>query len=301
MWFKNLRIYRLSDTFNHSPEQLEQALAERPARDCGSLEAAAVGWDKPLGRNAEMLTHSVGGKTLICMRKQERVLPAAVVKEELDERVQAIEEQEMRKVSRKEKSDLKDSVAAELLPRAFVRSKRTFAYLDPANGWLLADAGASKPAEELIELLRETLGTLVLKPVGVNQAPTAVMTAWLTDRGPEGGFMVGDECELRNPLEEGSVVRGRKQDLYSEEMQAHLTAGKQVFRLALDWQERIGFVADEELTLRRLQFLDLVKEEAEHAGGEDAAARFDADFTIMTGELERFIPALFEVFGGAEE
>lgn len=301
MWFKNLRLYRLSEAFEQSAEQLEAALAERPARDCGSLETAAVGWDKPLGRNGQMLTHSAGDKTLFCLRKQERILPAAVVKEELEERVQAIEDQEMRKVSRKEKSELKDALVAELLPRAFVRSKRTFAYIDPANRWLLVDTAASKPAEELVELLRETLGSLVLKPVTAKQAPTAVMTAWLTDQGPEGGFLVGDECELRDPLEEGSVVRCRKQDLYSEEMQAHFTAGKQVFRLALEWQERLGFVTDEELTLRRLQFLDLVKEEAEDAGGEDAAARFDADFTIMTGELERFIPAFFEVFGGLED
>ena len=46
-----------------------------------------------------------------------------------------------------------------------------------------------------------------------------------------------------------------------------------------------------------MAFLDLIKEEAEKAA-EHADEQFDADFTLMTGELSRFLPALVETLGG---
>ena len=54
--------------------------------------------------------------------------------------------------------------------------------------------------------------------------------------------------------------------------------------------------------MRRLRFSDaLVEEAAEAAADDQAAALFDADFTLMSLELRRFLPRLIEVFGGAED
>jgi len=48
-----------------------------------------------------------------------------------------------------------------------------------------------------------------------------------------------------------------------------------------------------------LRFADVLQEEAA-SSGEDAAARFDADFALMSLELAAFLPKLLEVFGGEE-
>jgi recombination associated protein RdgC len=112
--------------------------------------------------------------------------------------------------------------------------------------------------------------------------------------------VVGDECELRDPLEEGAVVRCKRLDLGSEEVANHLKAGMQVARLALEWQERIGLLLDQDLTVKRLRFLDLVQDEAAEVETEDAAARLDADFAIMSAEIGRFLPELLGLFGGME-
>ncbi|MGB9195277.1 MAG: recombination-associated protein RdgC, partial [Azonexus sp.] len=62
------------------------------------------------------------------------------------------------------------------------------------------------------------------------------------------------------------------------------------------------FILTEKLEIKRLAFLDLLKEAAEKSA-EHADEQFDADFALMTGELSRFLPQLVSALGGevAEE
>lgn len=301
MWFRNLQIYRLTSPFEHSPEALHDYLLERAARACGSLESSTIGWDRPLGRHGSQLTHAAGGCTMICARLEERLVPASVVREQLEEKVADLEEREGRRVSRREKGEIKDEIMQDLLPRAFIKSTRIYAYVDTRNDWLLVDAVSAKRAEELITLLRESLGTLPLRPLEVAQAPASVMTAWLQKKLPPSEFQVLEECELRDASEEKGVVRCSHQDLQGEEIQVHLKAGKQVVKIALEWHERLSLLLTDEFAIKRLRFLDVIQEEAADMEAEDAAARFDADFTLMTLELGRFLPRLIGQFGGELE
>ena len=68
-------------------------------------------------------------------------------------------------------------------------------------------------------------------------------------------------------------------------------------KLALTWDERISFILSEKLEIKRLAFLDVLKEEAEK-NAEHADEQFDADFALMTGELSRFLPQLVAALGG---
>ncbi|MES9913573.1 MAG: recombination-associated protein RdgC, partial [Candidatus Sedimenticola sp. 4PFRAG1] len=150
-------------------------------------------------------------------------------------------------------------------------------------------------------LLRETIGTLPLKPLEVAQSPASVMTAWLRGVDPAADFVVQDECELRDTVEEGGIIRCRRQDLEGEEIRVHLDAGKQVVRLAVEWHERLALVLTEDMSVKRLKFMDVIQEEAAEAETDDEAARFDVDFSLMSLELGRFIPRLVEIFGGLAE
>ena len=301
MWFRNLQLYRLTQPFELSPEELHERLEARRSRPCGPLEPATLGWAPPLGREGTLLTHAVGRCIMVCARREERLLPASVVREEVGERVEQLETASGRKLGRREKSELKDNVVLELLPQAFVRSAHLHAYIDAANGWLIVDSPTPKRAEELIDLLRETLGSLPLQPLEVERSPAGVMTQWLHSGRLPGDLLPGDECELRDPTEEGSVVRCRHLDLGGEEIRVHLDAGRQVVRLALEWQDHIAFVLCDDLSLKRLKFLDLIQEQAAEVEAEDAATRFDVDFALMSGELGRLLPRLFGLFGGVAE
>lgn len=131
-------------------------------------------------------------------------------------------------------------------------------------------------------------------------APTATLTDWVKTQEAAGDFHVLDECELRDTHEDGGVVRCKRQDLTSEEIQLHLTAGKLVTQLSLAWSDKLSFVLDDKLAVKRLRFEDLLQEQAEKDGGEDALGQLDASFTLMMLTFAEFLPALFEALGGEE-
>ena len=300
MWFRNLQLYRLIETFEHTPESLHAALAQHVFKPCAGLDTFRVGWVPTVGRDASQLVHATTGRLMVCLRREERILPASVVREHVEDKAHAIEAAESRPVGRKERQRLRDDVVTELLPRAFTRSSHLYAYVDPHGGWLVVDSASSKKAEELLSALREALGSLRVKPLTVNRAPASVLTHWLESTLPP-GFTLGDECELKEPVDQGGVMRGRRLDLGSDEVKSHLDAGMRVTKLAVDWHERIGCILCGDLAIRRLRFLDLVMQEAADVETEDAMARFDADFALMGMELARFIPAVVEAYGGIDE
>ena len=55
---------------------------------------------------------------------------------------------------RKALRELKERVIEELLPKAFVRSRITHAWIDAENGWLAINTSFPVKAEEVIEHLR---------------------------------------------------------------------------------------------------------------------------------------------------
>ncbi len=300
MWFRNLQLYRLVDPVSADPEALKQQLAEHDFTPCSGLDTHRIGWDRPLGKQGQQLVHLTNGRVMLCMRREERILPPAVVREAVEEKVEQIESSEARPVGRKEKSRLKDEIIVDLLPRAFTRSQRLFAYIDPRVGLIVVDSAASKKAEELLNLLRESLGSLKVRPLAVSHSPSLLMTRWLEGELPA-DFSLEDECELKEPVDNGAVIRVRRADLGSDDIRQHIEGGMQVTRLAVEWNDRLRCVLGDDLCVRRLRFTDVVMEEAADVAADDAAARFDADFALMSAELAAFIPRLIEVFGGLDE
>jgi len=298
MWFKNLSLLRFNTPFTLTSAQLEEHLQSARFRPCSSLEPMSYGWKAPVGDDDAPLVHAANGYFMISAVKEEKILPASVVNDLLAERAQELELQRGTPVRRKERDALRDDIIHELLPRAFSHRIKTWAYIDPTGGWLIVDSSSNKKTEELASLLRRSIGTLAVSPPATQQRIAEVLTRWLSESEAPSDIVIESECELRSPDEEGGIVRCSKQDLSAPEIQNHLEAGKEVVKLALSWSERLGFVLDEELGIRRLRFLDCIQEEAEAADAQDEIERFDVDFSIMTLELSTFLPRLLELFGG---
>ncbi len=300
MWFKNLCLFRLTTPFSLDAEELHARLVEHAFRPCASLELVSQGWVSPLGRHSEQLTHAANGCILVCARREEKILPAAAVRELVDEQVLAIEEQELRSVRRKERNRIRDEILHDLMPRALTRSRRTFGYLSVRDGLLVVDVPSAKRGEEFVSLLRQSLGSLPAVPCVTKHAPSSVLTTWLADQ-PPAEVTLGDEYELREGGEDGAIVRCRRQDPEAEEIRSHLRSGKQVVKLAVGWDERLSCIVGSDLSIRRLRLSDVVEEERVRVEADDEASRLDADFSLMTIELSHFVPRLMEAFGGEDE
>ncbi|WAR45195.1 recombination-associated protein RdgC [Methylomonas rapida] len=300
MWFKNLAIYRFTEPFTLSPEALEQKLQQQPFQPCGGHDEFSFGWTSPLGKASDALVHANNGFMMICAKKEEKVIPASVINEMLQEKISEIEEREARKLPGKERTRVKDELIFELLPRAFSFSRKTYAYIDSQGGWIVVDAASPKKAEDVLSLLRKCLGSLPVVPIGASLKPASVMTHWLLHHDAPKDVLIEDECELRSPEEEGAIIRCKRHDLALPEIKNHLDNGKQVIKLALSWAERLSFVLDENLAVKRLKFLDLIQEQAADVEAFDDVEQFDADFSIMSAELAQFFPRLLELFNAEE-
>lgn len=301
MWFKNLLTYRLTQEVPFEPEALEAALASKPARPCASQELTTYGFVAPFGKGEDApLVHVSGEYLLIAARKEERILPSSVVNDAVKEKVEEIETEQMRKVYKKERDQIKDEIIQAFLPRAFIRRSMIFAAIAPRLGLILVNSASAKRAEDLLSTLREVMGSLPVRPATVKIAPVATMTEWVKSQEAAEGFYVLDECELRDTAEDGGIVRCKRQDLTGEEIQLHLSTGKVVTQLALAWQDKLSFILDDKMVIKRLKFEELLQEQAEQDGGDEAAQQFDASFQLMMMTFAEFLPVLFEALGGEE-
>lgn len=293
MWFKNLCLYRLPKNWAQDLSALTEQIAKDTLQACSASEAQSAGWVPP--HESGELVHSVNGQWLLSLGIEQKLLPASVVRQFANDKAKAIEEAEDRRVGRKEMKDIREQMTLELLPRAFVRRRNTAGWIDPINGWLAIDAASPAKAEELLERLHKTLDRLPAKLLKTNQSPSAAMTCWVASGEAPAGFTIDQDLELRSA--EKATVRYAKHSLEGDEIRQHIAAGKVVTRLAMTWGDKISFVLNENLQIKRITFLDILKESADQQA-ENEDERFDLDFTLMAGELAQLLDDLVEALGG---
>jgi recombination associated protein RdgC len=293
MWFKNLQVFRLQNPGELSIGKIEECLASRPLQTCSGNLPASLGWVPP--RANGVFVHTVNRQWLIALGVEQKLLPTSVVKQHVQERAQIIEEKEGRRVGRRELKDLYTNVTEELLPRAFIGRRTTHAWIDPVHAYLVIDAASPAKADELLEQLHKATGGWPLSPLKLTRSPSAAMTGWVADGEAPAGFSIDQDMELRSA--ENAVVRYARHPLDGEEIPRHIAAGKVVTRLGMTWADKISFVLDEKLQLKRLGFLDILKESSD-GQAENEEERLDLDFTLMTGELAHLLDDLIAALGG---
>lgn len=298
MWFKQLTFYRIDPSQMPDAHKLGEALRQHPFHSCLGLDWFSEGWN-PAASHTEDPLLKVRDSLLLTLKREDKVLPAGVIRDLLDIKINQIEEQEFRKVSRKEKQALKEQITDDLLPRAFTRSTRLSALIDQQRHWLMVDSATSSKAENLLSSLRDASPAFPAALVHTNLSAQSAMTDWLIHGDAPGGFTLDSDCELRAAGENGAVIRCSRQDLTAEEVQQHLKNGKQATKLGLVWREKIQFVLTENLQLKRLRFLDVVQEEAAQSG-DDMASLNEATLLLMAEELGTLLNELVEVLGGEQ-
>lgn len=299
MWFKQISLFILKKDTLPEIAHLTEKLTHAAFTPIVGLDWFSEGFVAPY-HFADELAYSADFTWSLALKKSEKVLPAAVIRDFLDEKIAQIQETENRQVGRKEKQELKEQITDDLLLRAFTRSSRTYAICDTRTGFLFINGTSNHKAEILLTKLREALGSLEARLPNTQRSPSSLMTEWLSCGHAEGGFELDCDVELRGQGDVAPVVKITKSDLTSNEVIQHLQTGKTVSQMSLIWREQIAFTLTDDFKLKKIQYLDVLQEQAE-SHGDDAATLAFASQIIMTETLSNMINELVTYLGGWQE
>lgn len=287
-------IFRFPTSLDFS--QIDELLPEAALKPVGPLELASRGFVSPFGRGEEALSHRISNAIWLSVGGEDRILPAAVVNDLLAKKLAEIEEKEGRKPGGRTRKRLKDELVTDLMPRAFVKPSRTDALVDLDKGIVVVDTSSRKVGENVVSEIRRAFGSFPALPLNPEIAPRSILTGWVAGEPLPEGLSLGEECELKDPIDGGGVVKVSNMELQSDEITRHLEAGKQVTRLGLNLDDHVSFVLGEDMVVRKLKLLDGAVDQLESTERDDLRAELDARFALMSGEIARLFAVLEKAF-----
>jgi recombination associated protein RdgC len=293
--FRNARIYRLQNDWPESEELLSRELTKAGFTPCGPLSERSSGWveiDQDFGPS---LARRLNGADLLKLRSQSRVLPPAVINEALQVRVDEYRQRMQENPGRREKRRLKAETRDELLPKALLKSDKTWGYVDIAEKLIVIDTGRATAAERFLSNLRFPFGTLEIRPLKFKQPVAELLKKIFLRDGPP-RFTLGRECRMRDAVDNHSTVRWNDFDLTDKTIRAHVAEGMRLTHLAIEYDSVLSCVVDEHGVISKIRFVGMDDKETDDE--HDPLARFDAEFILLTGTLRQLLADLKKILGG---
>lgn len=282
MWFKNALIYQYELESTKTP--FSTLLLEKALKPCPPHARSTSGWVPAI---ADEMTHEVAGHMLICMGKEERILPRGVINKMLHEKIQLLESQQSRTLKRTEKKQLAEDIEFELLPKSFCVQKKWYALLDTTNKWLIINTASLTQAGQLIALLKGTIPGLHIEPLPYPERLAQHFASWIqfpSTLPPH--IQLASDCILFSLDNEKKRMHCKGYELPADEVLSLLNQGMATAEISLIWHERIQLTLTHDFILKRLKPLDyLVDDFNETKQHEEGYQQADAALTLMAGEL----------------
>ena len=180
MLFKNATYYKFTKPFELTKEKFEDLISQAMVPEIGANDTYVTGFNFALPNSKQMLL-DVNGVWLMRITKLEKIIPAAAVNHKLKEQVEEIEATQLRKVPRKERAEIRESIVNLMLPNAPYRPINTLLYIDTVSQTLVVNSVATGITDDATSFLRKTIGSLPIRMPEWKVAPGALMKSWLQD------------------------------------------------------------------------------------------------------------------------
>lgn len=290
MWFNQFLLFNFS---SEKQENLTEILEDSALKPCPPHARFLYGW---LPVTTDCYARELAGTTLICMGKEERILPRSVILRELEERVANKEAELQSRLTRSERSQMAEEIEFELLPKAFCLQKRTLAILDTMENRLMINTSSQTQAMQFTALLRKSVPNLHLEPLKFPENLPYRFAEWINNPSSlPPAFDLASDCMLFSPDNEKKRVNCKGYELPADEVLSLLKQGLLPSEVSLQWNERIQFTLTHEFTIKRIKCLDYLVEEFNNVHHlEDEAQQFDASLMILTHELRSLVNALLD-------
>jgi len=292
--FRNVRYYRLDGVWPESEEALSKCLEQAGFEPCGPLTERSSGWVAVDPDSSDLLSRRVNGADLIRLRSQSRVLPAAVVNEELEARIEEFRSRMQEAPSPREKRRLKAEARDELMPKAMVKSDRIWGYIDLKEKVLGIDTALDSVAERFLRRLQASIDGVSIRPLQFMKPVDELLTGIFFEDAP-GQFSLGRECRMQDLADAGSIVRWTAFDLSDKTIRDHVANGMRLTHLAVVYDNIMSCVINENGVISKLRFLGMDDDVENH---NDALAKQDAEFVLITGTLRNLLGDLKKALGG---
>ena len=292
--FRNVRFFHLDGDWPDSEEAVSRQLQQSAFEPCGPLTERRSGWEPIDAGSSDSLARRVNGADLLKLRSQSRVLPAAVINEELEKRIEEYQARMNEKPPAREKRRLKAETRDELLPKAMVKSDRIRGFVDPKQKLLGIDAAQNAAAERFLLHLRKPFDDVTFKPLKFGRPVEELLHKIFFGSAPP-QFALGRECRMQDPAEPRSTVRWADFDLNDKTIKDHVANGMRLTHLAIVYDNILGCVLDEDGVVTKMRFLG-----ADDDGDDDndPLARMDAEFVLMTGTLRHMLADIKKLLRG---
>ena len=292
--FRNVRFYNLDDNWPEGEEALSETLESAAFTPCGPLTERSSGWMPVDADTSDLLARRLNGADLVRLRSQSRVLPHAAINEELEARIEEYRNRMQEAPSPRERRRLKAETRDELLPKAMLKSDKIWGYVDLKEKVIGIDAALESVADRFLRRLRAPFGELNIRPLQYNQPVNDLLTKIFLGSAPK-QFVLGRECRMQDAADAGSIVRWTSFDLSDKTIRDHVANGMRLTHLAIEYDNVLGCVLDENGVITKMRFLGMDDDSHED---NDPLARMDAEFVLVTGTLRMLLGDLKKLLGG---
>ena len=124
MWFKQVRIFQLSQQVPKDAEAFSEQLNLLSFEPCLPSLPESRGWVSPMDNDGAPLTHPLNGYIMFALQNEEKVLPTQVINQAVNGKIREIEAAEGRQIFSKEKRQLKEDMTNRLMPKAFSKFQK---------------------------------------------------------------------------------------------------------------------------------------------------------------------------------
>jgi len=292
--FRNVRFYHLDGVWPESEEALSTSLEQAGFEPCGPLTERSSGWVAIDPDTSEFLARRVNGADLFRLRSQSRVLPAAVVNEELEVRIEEFRRRMQEAPTPREKRRLKAEARDELMPKAMLKSDRIWGYVDLKEKVLGIDTALDSVAERFLRRMQASLDGINIRPLQFMKPVDELLSGIFFDDAPR-QFSLGRECRMQDLGDAASKVRWTDFDLSDKSIRDHVANGMRLTHLSIVYDNMMNFVMDENGVITKLKFIGMDDDVENH---KEALARQDAEFVLITGTLRNLLGDLKKQLGG---
>jgi recombination associated protein RdgC len=292
--FRNVRYYRLEGSWPDSEESLSTSLETAGFEPCGPLTERSSGWVAVDPDNSDLLARRLNGADLLRLRSQSRVLPPAVVNEELEARIEDYRRRMQEAPSPREKRRLKAEARDELMPKAMLKSDRIWAYVDLKEKVLGIDALQDAAAERVVRRLQASIDGLNIRPLQFMKPVDELLSAIFFGGAPK-QFEAGRECRMQDLADAKSIVRWTDFDLSDKAIRDHVANGLRLTHLSIVYDNIMSCVISDSGVISKLRFLGMDDDSEDHI---DPMARQDAEFVLISGTLRNLLGDLKKQLGG---